>query len=293
MAQNIDAQVEALLKAPLGCAFLLVIDESRLRPSAAAQPEMSLRAVAEAIAQTEIWRTDHHERILEILRRGRRLRDLARAVLEEPGAGWWFQPINLEQQLWAWPQNWGSGPDPSRIRSRDESPAWLERYEQKPHTVWTSTLIDGTACLLETIDGGAGDWDVRDYPIACWKMTANAAARVYEIAGPEDWHALCLQYPVEVGGKAALHLEKTWPGEDRLTPDWQAFAKDWDGVHLSLGGLLTAAQVVNRTPEGWSVQWGWECELTVWLRWVFEATERLPEHERRIDWSLLSFPLIR
>ncbi|MFW6195025.1 MAG: hypothetical protein ACOC5M_00705, partial [Chloroflexota bacterium] len=141
-------------------------------------------------------------------------------------------------------------------------------------------------------NGGAGDWDVREYRIACWKMIAEASARVYEIAGPEDWHALCLRYPVEVGETAARDLRKRWPGADRLTPDWQAVANDWDGVHLSLGGLLTAAQVVNRTPAGWSVQWGWECELTVWLRWVFEAMERLPDHDERAE-AGLSFPIIR
>jgi hypothetical protein len=292
VAQDIDSQVETLLNAPLGCAFLLAIDESGLRPNVAAQPEMSLRVVAEAITQTEIWRGDYHERITEILRRGRRLSHLARAVLEDPGAGWWFQPIKLEQQLWAWPQDWDSGPDPSRIRAPDEPLTWLERYAQKPLTLWTSTLINGAACLLEAVDGGAGDWDVRDYPLACWKLTATTSARVYEIAGPEDWHTLCLRYPIEVGEMAAQHLQGHWPGADRLTPDWPAVAKDWDGVHLSLGGLLTAAQVVNRTPEGWSVQWGWECELTVWLRWVFESRERLPDHALRSDWGLLNFPLI-
>lgn len=292
MAQEIDSQVEALLNAPLGCAFLLAIEESGLSPNVAAQPEMSIRLVAEAITQTEIWRTDYHQRRTEILRRGLRLRHLARAVLEDPGAAWWFQPIKLEQQIWAWPQDWDSGPDPSRIRSPGEPLTWPERYEQKPRTLWTSTLINGASCLLEAMDGGAGDWYVRGYPIACWKLTTTTSARVYEIAGPEDWHTLCLRYPTEVGEMAAKHLHRHWPGADRLTPDWPAVARDWDGVHLSLGGLLTAAQVVNRTSEGWSVQWGWECELTMWLRWVFESRELLPDHTRRSDGGLLKFPLI-
>lgn len=83
-------------------------------------------------------------------------------------------------------------------------------------------------------------------------------------------------------GEAAQHcgLCTTYPaaGEDgRLVPDWAAVARDWDAVHLTLGGALTAEQVRVEGPKGWTELSGWDAELTAWLRWRFDDVERLPD----------------
>lgn len=54
-------------------------------------------------------------------------------------------------------------------------------------------------------------------------------------------------------------------------------AEDWDAVHLTLGGFLTAEQVRLDGPEGWTEHRFWEFEQTVWLRWVFSMVEDLGE----------------
>ena len=62
-------------------------------------------------------------------------------------------------------------------------------------------------------------------------------------------------------------------------PNWAAVAGEWDGVHMTLGGLLTAEQVRVDGPKGWTQHRFWDAELTVWLRWVFTEVVRLPDLE--------------
>jgi len=102
-------------------------------------------------------------------------------------------------------------------------------------------------------------------PFARYRLTIAPTARIYEIDGPNAWRRLCTRYPTA--------------GEDaRLVPDWSAVADEWDGVHLTLGGLLTAEQVhVEGPEEGWTEHWGWDAEQTVWLRDVFTDAMRLPD----------------
>jgi hypothetical protein len=60
-----------------------------------------------------------------------------------------------------------------------------------------------------------------------------------------------------------------------IEPDWQAVSQDWDGVHLSIGGLLTTERVRWGTPGHETHLFGWSVESTAWLRWVFGSVERL------------------
>ena len=67
--------------------------------------------------------------------------------------------------------------------------------------------------------------------------------RVFEIHGPSDWHNLSVRYPAKV------------TEDDRLVPNWGAVAEEWDGVHLSLGGLLTAEQNRYESPAWVGLCW--------------------------------------
>ncbi|GAA3733787.1 hypothetical protein [Salinactinospora qingdaonensis] len=59
-------------------------------------------------------------------------------------------------------------------------------------------------------------------------------------------------------------------------PDWSAMARDWDGVHLTFAGLLSAYHV-HLTRQGWtSTLWTWETEQTLWLRDVFTHRREPP-----------------
>ena len=56
----------------------------------------------------------------------------------------------------------------------------------------------------------------------------------------------------------------------RLVPDWAAVAADYDGVHLSWGGFLTAEGYVSDLDGGdVTMLRYWFSERTLWLRDVF------------------------
>ena len=143
-------------------------------------------------------------------------------------------------------------------------PTSFERYAQKPvGGLFTSTGAEATSSALALLTDGYGDYQLEP-PLIRYCLRASSAARVFEVDGPQVWHRLCAAYPA--------------PGEDgRLVPDWAAVAREWDAVHLTLGGLLTAEQVRVDGPAGWVEHWGWDAEQTVWLRWRFDAVERLPD----------------
>jgi hypothetical protein len=285
---ELSSHVEALLGAPVGCAFLLAVQESGLTPTQAAHPATTFAVGAVAINETEIWHGDRHENeIARIMQSAQPLGGLAREILEAPGAQWWFDPPDLERQLYIWRPGDETNAVPSAVDEPDGGS--FERYGQKPKTLWTSTLIDGDACVRSFIDANAGDWLDHRYPKQQWSLSAVPDARVYEITGPGAWHSLCLRYPARVG-EAANNLRAKWPDPDRLTVDWRAAANDWDGVHLTFGGLLTSEQVPTSTPEGWSVMWGWASEMTVWLRYAFNGSTQLANHVADERHKNIEFP---
>lgn len=56
-----------------------------------------------------------------------------------------------------------------------------------------------------------------------------------------------------------------------------AVAEEWDGVHLSIGGLLTAEQNRYESSAGWTMLSFWHAEQTFWLRALKTETERQPD----------------
>ena len=56
---DIEEEVDNLLRSPLGCAFLAIIDESEIHPADAVAPEVSMQAAALAVDETYIWSAIH------------------------------------------------------------------------------------------------------------------------------------------------------------------------------------------------------------------------------------------
>ncbi|MCC7024200.1 MAG: hypothetical protein IT338_15350 [Thermomicrobiales bacterium] len=266
---TLDERASELCAAPAGCAFLLVVEESGLSPAAAAEPTAAAQIAAVAVAEISVWHGAHERVVAMALEHGPRLLDLARAVLTAPAALHWFGPLDRHAQQWATASAMaGAVPMP---RAPARIPTRWERYAHKPDWgLWTSTILgsSGATSFLEGVAFGAGDLGLfRDDfapAIARFRLDVAPAARVFEIDGPLDWHRLCLRYPAAYD-------------EGQIVPDWSAVAAEWDGVHLSLGGLLTSEQVRREAEGGWTMHWGWDAEQTVWLRDVFDAIERLPD----------------
>jgi hypothetical protein len=266
---DLEARAKALCSGPAGCGFLLTIEESALPPEVAARPEICIEAAA--IAQHEIgpFMPDHGWTVATVLAEGPRLLGFARSLLSVPEAGWLFAPLDRSAQLWI--SEDGAPPDPAKLLTPSAPPTNWERYAQKPANnprgsiliaFVTSTPVGEGSSVLAGAANGAGDWDFEP-PVQQYRLRVAATARVFEVDGPDAWHRLCAGYPAT--------------GEDgRIVPDWSAVARDWDAVHLTLGGQLSAEQVRVESPAGWSELWGWDNEQTLWLRWCFTAVERLP-----------------
>jgi hypothetical protein len=142
-----------------------------------------------------------------------------------------------------------------------------ERYAQKPAGgLFTSTLIGSSSSARVTIALGTSDFADAFHaaPMACWRLGVAPGARIFEVDGPQAWHDLCARYSVE-----SL--------DGRIVPEWSLVARDFDGVHLTLGGLLTAEQVRFASAADWSQHDGWDFEQTLWLRWCFTSVEPLPD----------------
>ncbi len=120
---------------------------------------------------------------------------------------------------------------------------------------------------------GKGDFP-DEHPTPRRRYVVSPAARVFEIHGLQDWRALASAYPAAVRGPA----RNAMPGDrpDQVVPDWAAIAREWDGVHLSFGGMLTTRFVWSEGRPGPTRNWSWEIEGTEWLRWAFDAIDDDP-----------------
>ena len=179
-------------------------------------------------------------------------------------------------------------------------------WDNKPRKggLYTATLFDGETALFAALHSGVSELSI-DFksPVVCWRLIASESARVYEITSPLDLHELCARYPARGNGRGRylplFPVKRITPNADTdersfLSVDWEAAAKDWDGVHLTLGGLLTSDSVRIASSAGWSMLMFWDLEQTLWLRWAFDAVERMPDYRETdtdIDDLAIGFPM--
>jgi hypothetical protein len=277
-----DEQVAALLHAPLGILltirfieeinttpfhpFLaehfseLVIEETSNFRFNTLSTERLAELVVECVTDPSPHAPDYRQRVEVLLTRGPSLWRAAEQLLDAPGTANWFTDLDRGRQVWLSPD--GRSPTPVTF-SAELRP--LGGQVPKPRgALWTSTSL-GT-CPSHWIPYLRKGEDSHQPPYHPWRLEVSPAANIYEIHGPQAWHSLCLASP--------------YYGPDNIVlPNWEAVARTWDGVHLSMGGLLTSEGVRWSTPEGWTQITGWNVESTVWLRWVFDQLEHLPDTE--------------
>ena len=88
---------------------------------------------------------------------------------------------------------------------------------------------------------------------------------MYTIDSYADLQTLCRMYGrTETFGEDS----KYGPFHDTF-PDWSLVAERYDGVHLTDEG-----QWATRLSHPLNL-YGWDCESTLWLRWVFDSVEEL------------------
>jgi len=253
---DVERAAESLSRCPIGCAFLAPVD-ANLTVDEAVTPRTSFAIAAQALDSLGPWVSNHDRLVERSLKLGAGLGDLARDLLSHPDSSWWSAPFE-GTQVWI---GYGALPGGS-IEGATQSATDRTRgetYAQRP-TGWqiTSRLFNGASCL-DFVARLAGDWRVPSLSRAVVEPIEEA--RVLEIGSAADWHRLCTQYPSPI-----LTSQGDPSGEGVLAPYWSAVARDWDGVHLTFLGLLTAPFVRTESAAGASMLWSWDTEGTVWLR---------------------------
>ncbi len=277
MDSRTDDLAASLLRCPVGCAFLLTIERDQVPIEVAVTPPQAFSRAAAALDALNPWSADFERAVAAALSRGADLASLARAVVSHPQSRWWTAPIDPTRQMLVidettYPTSARAAPPYpiweriqrifKRTSARAASPksafCW-EDYAQRPRE-WriTSTLSDGHSCLDTVIPLGVGDWGMVETHRR-FAAKIDASARVFEVSGPADWHALCASFP-------RINQHPNSPaGVGTLSPDWSHVATQWEGVHLTFMGLLTALFVRHSSAAGTTMLWSLDTEGTLWL----------------------------
>ena len=259
-------------------------DRHGLDAEGLAEPATASAVASTALRDLNPWAGEAATSRIRALTEVQSLRDLVTSVVTDPRNAWWSAPLDRGAQLLLTGQ--GDHPrDPMRLLVPTGPNTEWETYAQKSLSgVVTSTELPGLPARRAIRSGahaelacGCSDWNPV-YPVRQARLQVSSAARVFEVDSAADWHRLVLRY-----GDPATH-----PGSDANlldaaginngpAPTWSAVAEQYDGVHLTFAGLLTALYVPNTIAEVSTTLWAWNWESTHWLRSVFTTAATLDD----------------
>lgn len=124
-----------------------------------------------------------------------------------------------------------------------------------------SSLPTTTQYDSDLLDAKVWVTDFNDGDFERWRLTVGQDVRTYELRSFEDWHRLVGRYPAH-------------RSDGNRAPDWDAIAADFDAVHLTWLGLLTAHYNSVAAQEAGVITLNfWFDEETRWLHNCFTAAE--------------------
>lgn len=276
---ELEERLEGVMLSPVGRTFATIGARSGMSPHDLAVPQTTVWLSAAASREVEVWNPDRNDILAYLDREAPEHIEFLRNIMRQDGASWWFEPLNREMQIWI--SDDGSPPEEKSLVVPSEPSDRWERYAQKTRGgLYTSTLVGTTSPMSAAICKGVGDFRpaFSAPPYAVWRMLIDDAARILEIHSAHDWHRLCVEYPAPDDERRPGQVPDFSGDPRRLEPDWSKVGANWDAVHLSFGGYLTATQVRVESEAGWTYHWAWDCECTLWLRWKFTGFERIEDH---------------
>ncbi|WP_238439507.1 hypothetical protein [Microbacterium sp. JZ31] len=243
-----------------------------------------VEALLRSVASARYWQEPDGDDVLAALPEVRSaLEPIGAALSDRPDLTWWHEDRRVAQ----WTIDWRDAADPApfvsdpavelvrwhdatrteEITSARERPSdplanwsgtWWSAPTTLPHT--TGELTDGRPAGLVLVEDSLG-WEVAT------AIPVRGAGRTFEIRGPGDWAELCRRHPLEVTASRRQDWYRTTGRDGRwVMPDWLSVATEWDAVHLTTTGYLTAATREIPVEDGTSsVIAGWAPDTTYWL----------------------------
>ncbi|OZD58865.1 hypothetical protein [Rhodococcus sp. 06-1460-1B] len=250
-----------------------------------------LRSVlAAAVDHAMYWQPPNGEDVLAATASVRgELERIAEHVASTPHAQWWSTGLAAADQWIVWWDNayaqfrddpaatlttaetlhdYGARTAKEEVRAATVRPADPaagfsgEWWSVPPTRSSTRSLFDGTPAELWFVEDGMG-WK----RAVSRRMRVPSGVRAYEIDGPQAWAQLCREFPVEVTAQkrhdwyCATGRAGRW-----VVPDWPRVAEQYDGIHLTVRGYLSAAGTAITVDDATaSVIAGWAPDETYWL----------------------------
>lgn len=254
------------MASPLGLQLLDLI--SRSDPASLTDDDL-VELLARARRECSLYRGDYDQHVAALKSRSAELSSLAE-WLPQRMPHWWGD-LDRAQQVWLGPT--ADPPEDSQLVV-DLSP--FSPLVSKPkHAFWTSTF--NSTVVSPWLDWVRFGEDQRPGPYHLWRATVSTTARVAEIHSPAAWSALAMAYPsLQAAFRYSVGSDQS-TSYGRLDPDWSRVSEEWDAVHLSVGGLLTAEDVAFTSGRLTTELRSWNMESTAWFRWSFKAVEPLTQ----------------
>jgi hypothetical protein len=201
----------------------------------------------------------------------------ADALAQAPAAQWWWEPPDCGRQRWL-----GGEGQPARgpaltaaLQAQADADA-----EEEDRTWWSPPLGGGVFTStgpigpLPAVEAGCELDGAGEERFELWAVAISSRARIWNITGPDDWGRLVARYPRDVTA-SRRHDWSRFTGRDGtwLLPDWPRAASDWDGVHLSIAGYISATGRAITAGEAATVLAGWGPDQTLWLNDVFASVD--------------------
>lgn len=235
----------------------------RLAPELLGDIERLAATVVAHIDGLAWWDASRYEALHELLDHGAAFRGLAAHVLGVPATRWWDDDIDGAAQVTLGPVD--APPDLAALAA--DQFALIDRSPWRLPQALTTSVSLGPR--LPSVRLGALEAVSRwPDPVGCWSVSIHPQARIYEVHNPRHWTDLCERYPWS-GPRPPDFARWGVPTLEASWPDWFTVATDWDGVHVSMTGLLGAAGVPVIVGGRGTVLEDVDSEFTTWFRPMF------------------------
>jgi hypothetical protein len=220
---------------------------------------------------------------------------VARALAAAPAAQWWWEPPDRNHQRWVG-SGGGQGPQGTALAAAPRAQATADEEEEQraarelpwppedgrrySGTWWSPPLGNGVFTTtgpvgpLPAAELGCAADNVGEECFEVWDVGISPQARIWNITSPDEWGRLVARYPRDVTASRRHDWHQITGREGRwVLPDWVQAARDWDGIHLSIAGSITATAFAIPAAGAATVLVGWGPDETLWLNDVFTRTE--------------------